>query len=57
MALTTDLKDELARVPVTTTSERRAEVAALLRFAGGLHIISPPLKSGPSPVQACRAEG
>ena len=40
MALTTDLKDELARVPVTTTSERRAEVAALLRFAGGLHIIS-----------------
>ncbi|MBB4735203.1 DNA-binding protein WhiA [Micrococcus cohnii] len=40
MALTVELKEELSRVPVVTTSQRRAETAALLRFAGGLHIIS-----------------
>lgn len=38
MALTDAVKDELARVEVATTSERRAEVSALLRFGGGLQI-------------------
>ncbi|WP_200174617.1 DNA-binding protein WhiA [Tomitella cavernea] len=37
--MTADVKDELARVVVTHTSARRAEVASLLRFAGGLHIV------------------
>ncbi|MDO5634068.1 MAG: DNA-binding protein WhiA [Micrococcus sp.] len=40
MALTAELKEELARVAVPTLGERRAEVAAMLRFAGGLHLIS-----------------
>lgn len=40
MALTADVKDELARVEVGTTSVRAAELAALLRFSGGLHLIS-----------------
>ncbi|WP_062073250.1 DNA-binding protein WhiA [Demequina sediminicola] len=40
MALTAQVKDELARVPVDKTSARKAEVATLLRFAGGLHIVS-----------------
>jgi hypothetical protein len=40
MALTSQVKDELARLPVDRTSHRKAEVAATLRFAGGLHIIS-----------------
>ncbi|MDR2254697.1 MAG: DNA-binding protein WhiA [Arthrobacter sp.] len=40
MALTASVKDELARLEVRQTSQRRAEVATLLRFAGGLHIIS-----------------
>lgn len=40
MALTAHVKDELARVPVEKLSSRRAEVAATLRFAGGLHIVS-----------------
>lgn len=40
MALTTEVKDELARVPVEKTSARKAEVATTLRFAGGLHIVS-----------------
>lgn len=40
MALTMTLKEELARVPVGSTSERRAETAAMLRFAGGLHLVS-----------------
>lgn len=38
MALTDAVKDELARVEVATTSERRAEVSALLRFGGGLQV-------------------
>lgn len=37
-AMTSAVKDELSRLPVTRTSERRAEVSALLRFANGLHI-------------------
>lgn len=40
MALTESVKDELSRVPVSTTSERRAEVSAMLRFANGLHVIA-----------------
>lgn len=40
MALTAQVKDELASLPVDRTSWRKAEVAAMLRFAGGLHIIS-----------------
>lgn len=40
MALTAQVKDELARLPVDKTSWRKAEVSATLRFAGGLHIIS-----------------
>ncbi|ROS74429.1 DNA-binding protein WhiA [Cellulomonas sp. PhB143] len=40
MALTAQVKDEIARVKVDRTSCRRAEVSATLRFSGGLHIIS-----------------
>ncbi len=40
MALTADVKEELARVDVSRTSARAAELASVLRFAGGLHIIS-----------------
>ena len=40
MALTAQVKDELARLTVDKTSCRKAEVSATLRFAGGLHIIS-----------------
>ncbi len=40
MSLTASVKDELARLQVDKVSERKAEVAATLRFAGGLHIIS-----------------
>jgi cell division protein WhiA len=38
MALTAEVKAELAAVAVTKPAVRRAEVASLLRFAGGLHI-------------------
>lgn len=40
MALTAQVKDELASLPVERTSWRKAEVSAMLRFAGGLHIVS-----------------
>jgi len=40
MALTAQVKEELAQLPVTKTSCRKAEVASMLRFSGGLHIIS-----------------
>lgn len=40
MALTSDLKDELARIEVVKTALRAAELATILRFAGGLHLIS-----------------
>ncbi|WP_159797325.1 DNA-binding protein WhiA [Puerhibacterium puerhi] len=40
MALTAEVKDELARLRITRTSCRKAEVSATLRFSGGLHIIS-----------------
>lgn len=40
MALTADVKAELAKVVVSKTTVRAAELATILRFAGGLHIIS-----------------
>ncbi len=40
MSLTTPVKDELARLSGDTLEQRRAEVAAMLRFAGGIHIVS-----------------
>jgi len=40
MALTSDVKDELARIEVTKSATRVAELSAILRFAGGLHLIS-----------------
>jgi DNA-binding protein WhiA len=40
VALTADVKEELAAVEAGRTSVRAAELAALLRFSGGLHIIS-----------------
>lgn len=39
MAMTASVKDELARLEVTKPCCRRAEVSALLRFGGGLHIV------------------
>src|SRR5213080_2645101 len=38
--MTAEVKDELSRLMVNSVSARRAEVASLLRFAGGLHIVS-----------------
>lgn len=40
VTLTDDVKEELARVRVTRPQTKAAEVATLLRFAGGLHVIS-----------------
>jgi DNA-binding protein WhiA len=40
MAMTAAVKDELSRVVVTKPCCRKAEMAALLRFAGGLHIVA-----------------
>lgn len=40
MAMTAEVKDELSRLVINSVSARRAEVAALLRFAGGLHIVA-----------------
>jgi cell division protein WhiA len=39
MAMTAKVKDELSRLDVTKLCCRKAEVAAMLRFAGGLHIV------------------
>lgn len=39
MSLTVDVKDELAHTAPGTLAQRRAEVASILRFAGGLHIV------------------
>lgn len=41
MALTAEVKAELAAVPVTKPAVRKAEVAAMLRFAGSLHFAGP----------------
>jgi hypothetical protein len=40
MAMTAAVKDELARLTVTRPCCRKAEVSSMLRFAGGLHIVS-----------------
>ncbi|HMM81884.1 MAG TPA: DNA-binding protein WhiA [Terrimesophilobacter sp.] len=40
MALTADVKEELVRVESNRTSIRAAELATILRFSGGLHLIS-----------------
>jgi DNA-binding protein WhiA len=40
MAMTAQVKDELARLTVTKPCCRKAEVSALLRFASGLHLVS-----------------
>ncbi|OMH26344.1 DNA-binding protein WhiA [Tersicoccus phoenicis] len=40
MALTTQVKEELSQLQTARSTVRKAEVSALLRFAGGLHIIS-----------------
>ncbi|MFW6204604.1 MAG: DNA-binding protein WhiA, partial [Actinomycetota bacterium] len=39
MAMTASVKDELARLEITKPCCRKAEIAATLRFAGGLHIV------------------
>jgi cell division protein WhiA len=40
VALTADVKDELTAVEVSKTTVRAAELATILRFSGGLHMIS-----------------
>lgn len=40
MPSTPDVKNELVRIPVQHTGERNAELATILRLAGGLHTIS-----------------
>lgn len=40
MSLTADLKDELASYRCETVREWQAEIATMLRFAGGLHLVS-----------------
>jgi DNA-binding protein WhiA len=40
VGMTAAVKDELARLPVVGSSARRAELSALLRFAGGLHLVA-----------------
>ena len=40
MSLTVAVKDELAHVTAQNAAQRRAEVASMLRFSGGLHIVS-----------------
>lgn len=39
MSLTSDMKDELARSAVASQSVMAAEVCAILRFSGGLHLV------------------
>ena len=38
MAMTASVKDELSRLSITKPCCRKAEVSAILRFAGGLHV-------------------
>ena len=40
MAMTAQVKAELSNTQITKTCCRKAEVATMLRFAGGLHIVS-----------------
>jgi len=39
MALTAELKDELARVEVSKSNIKAAEMSTILRFCGGLHLV------------------
>ena len=40
MAMTAQVKAELASTTITKVCCRKAEVSSMLRFAGGLHIVS-----------------
>src|SRR5262245_18146783 len=40
MAMTGSVKDELSRTEISKPCCRRSEMAALLRFAGGLYVVS-----------------
>ena len=40
VALTAEVKDELARIEISKKALRNAELATILRFSGGLHLIS-----------------
>ena len=40
MALTASVNDQLSRVEIRKPSVRKAEVSTMLRFSGGLHIVS-----------------
>ena len=40
MAMTAAVKDELSRLSITKPCCRKAEMAALLRFSGGLHLVA-----------------
>src|SRR3954454_13996807 len=40
MAMTAQVKSELASIHTTKTCCRKDEVASMLRFAGGLHIVN-----------------
>ena len=40
MAMTATVKDELSRLAISKPCCRKAEVSALLRFAGGLHVMA-----------------
>ncbi|MFP5219661.1 MAG: DNA-binding protein WhiA [Actinomycetes bacterium] len=48
MAMTAAVKDELSRLSVTRPCCRKAEVAAVLRFAGGLHLVGVGDPRGPA---------
>ena len=40
MAMTAAVKDELARLMISKACCRKSEVSAILRFSGGLHVVS-----------------
>ncbi|MET0715521.1 MAG: DNA-binding protein WhiA, partial [Mycetocola sp.] len=40
MALTAEVKEELAGIVESKTAVRAAELTSILRFSGGLHLIS-----------------
>ena len=40
MALTSQVKSELSSATITKACCRKAEVASILRFAGGIHIVA-----------------
>src|SRR4051812_37306819 len=43
MAMTAQVKAELANTTITKSCCRKAEVSTILRFAGGLHIVAGPI--------------